>query len=175
MLRWIGRALRSRRAGVELRVAQDPRFAHVPRTIVVTSDGFADGAPLPPGSASPPLRWTGVPDGTASLAIVVEDVDVPLPRPATHAVAYAIDPATDALEEGAMRADRLTMGRNTGRQRAFAGAAPIPGHGPHRYIFTVLALDYAPHFDQIPSRARLLDAAAGHVIALGELTGTRER
>jgi Raf kinase inhibitor-like YbhB/YbcL family protein len=174
LLRPLGRALRKRRAGAHLRVAEDPRFAHVPRTIVVTSDGFADGEPLPPGLESPPLQWTEIPDGTVTLAIVVEDVDVPLPRPATHAVAYAIEPSVHGLGTGDMKPDRVTMGKNSGRMRAFAGATPIPGHGPHRYIFTVLALDYAPNFDQAPSRSRLLDAAAGHVIALGELTGTRE-
>jgi Raf kinase inhibitor-like YbhB/YbcL family protein len=174
-LRWLGRALRSRRAGADLRVAEDPRFAYVPRTIVVTSDGFADGEPLPPGMLSPQLRWSGVPEGALALAIVVEDVDVPLPRPVTHALAFAIDPARDALEEGEMTADRLTMGRGVAGRTSFVGASPIPGHGPHRYIFTVLALDYVPHFDQTPNRNRFLDAAAGHVIALGELTGTRER
>jgi phosphatidylethanolamine-binding protein (PEBP) family uncharacterized protein len=45
----------------------------------------------------------------------------------------------------------------------------------HRYVFTVLAVDYVPRFDQPPTRGRLLDAIAGHVLALGEITGTRER
>jgi hypothetical protein len=66
-MRWLGRALRSRRAGADLRVAEDPRFAYVPRTIVVTSDGFADGESLPPGMLSPQLRWSGVPDGAHAM------------------------------------------------------------------------------------------------------------
>jgi Raf kinase inhibitor-like YbhB/YbcL family protein len=174
MIRMVGRALRARRAGADKRVAEDPRFAEVPRTIVLESDAFADGAPLPPGKASPQLRWRGVPDGTVTLVLIVEDVDVPIPRPATHAVAYAIPPALDVLDEGALTPERMTMGKNIGGRRRFAPATPLPGHGAHRYVFTLLAVDFAPHFDQPPSRGRILDAIAGHVIALGELTGTRE-
>jgi hypothetical protein len=174
MIRALGRVLRRWRAGADTRVAEDPRFAEVPRTLIVRA-AFAHGEPLPEGSASPALEWTGVPDGTATLAIVVEDIDVPIPRAATHAVAYAIDPQTTSLEAGALAPDRMTLGFNIGGRRAFAPAAPLPGHGPHRYVFTVLAIDYVPRFDQPPTRGRLLDAVAGHVVALGEITGTRER
>lgn len=172
---FIGRALRGRRAGAQWRVAEDPRFSAVARTIVVRSSGFVDDGPLPDGPLSPPLEWSGVPDGTAELAIIVEDVDVPLPRPVTHAVAYAIDPQTRSLGAGELAPDRITLGKGAFGTQRFVAPSPIPGHGPHRYVFTVLALDYVPRFDQPPTRGRLLDAAAGHVIALGEITGTRER
>src|ERR1700676_2684939 len=95
--RFIGRKMRSWRAGDEFRVAEDIRFAQVPRTIDLRSPAFVYGEPIPPASASPPLVWSGVPPETQMLALIVEDVDAPLLRPLTHAVAYAIDPATTSL------------------------------------------------------------------------------
>jgi Raf kinase inhibitor-like YbhB/YbcL family protein len=173
-MRALGRALRGWRAGPDARVAEDPRFAQVPRSLVQRC-AFADGEPLPDGPASPALAWTGVPEGTAALAIVVEDLDVPFPRPFVHAVAYAIDPRTASVGAGELAPDRMTLGYNGIGRRSYLAATPLPGHGPHRYVFTVLAIDYVPRFDQPPTRGRLLDAAAGHVVALGEIVGTRER
>ena len=160
LLRPLGRRLRGVRAGESFRCAEDPRFAHVPRTIALRGVAFEDGGPLPPGADSPALAWDQVPAGTAFLALVVEDVDVPLPRPLVHGVAYGLDLQKPGLEAGAIA--------------GFRAPAPIPGHGVHRYVFTLLAADYVPRFDQPPTRGRLLDAVAGHVIALGELTGTKE-
>jgi Raf kinase inhibitor-like YbhB/YbcL family protein len=174
MMRAIGRALRSRRAGERWRVAEDPRFSSVPRTLALGSPAFADGGSLPDGPASPPLSWSGVPERTAMLAIVVEDVDVPLPRPVAHAIAYAIDPQTRGLEGGGLAPEHLSFGAGAFGTRRYVAPSPLPGHGPHRYVFTVLAIDYIPRFDQPPTRGRLLDAIAGHVLALGEITGTRE-
>lgn len=171
----LGRMLRPVRAGADYRVAEDPRFVQVPRTIVLRSSAFADGAPLPTGPESPPLAWSGVPPETRMLALLVEDVDVPFPRPLVHAVAYGIDPATTTLETGALESTRTTLGLNGMGRRAYIPPSPIPGHGVHRYVFTLLAVDFVPRFDQTPTKGRLLDAIAGHVAALGELTGTRER
>ena len=160
LLRAFGRRLRHVRAGEGYRVAEDPRFSAVPRTIALRGEAFGDGEPLPPGAHSPALVWSNVPEGAKYLALVVEDVDVPLPRPLAHGVAYGLDLATPRLEAGAIA--------------SFRAPTPIPGHGVHRYVFTLLAADYVPRFDQAPTRGRLLDAIAGHVVALGELTGTRE-
>jgi Raf kinase inhibitor-like YbhB/YbcL family protein len=175
LLRAFGRKLRKVRAGEDFRVGEDVRFARAPRTIALRSDAFADGGPLPPGGDSPPLAWSEVPPLTQMLVLVVEDVDAPLLRPLTHAIAYGIDPATTGLEAGALDATRTTLGLNGMGRRAYIPPAPIPGHGRHRYVFTLLAVDFVPRFDQTPTRGRLLDAIAGHVIALAELTGTMER
>jgi hypothetical protein len=175
-MRFFGRGLRKWRAGPELRVAEDIRFSAVPRGIVLRSPAFAFGERLPL-DGSPPLEWSGVPAEAKTLVMVVEDVDVPFPRPLTHAVVYAISPARTSFEANALdgaHAD-VTMGYNGGGRLYYIKPAPIPGHGPHRYIFTLLAVDYVPRFDQPPTRGRLLDAVAGHVRALGELMGTAER
>ncbi len=102
---------------------------------------------------------------------------MPFPRPLTHAVVYEIAPSTTSLEANALdgKHEHVTMGYNGGGGLYYISPAPIPGHGPHRYIFTLLAVDFVPRFDQPPTRGRLLDAVAGHVRALGELMGTAER
>ncbi|HEY4439252.1 MAG TPA: YbhB/YbcL family Raf kinase inhibitor-like protein [Candidatus Elarobacter sp.] len=175
MIRALGRLMRRRRAGPEHSVREDDRFVMVTTTLDLRSDAFADGGELP-ADASPPLSWTGVPEGTQTLVLIVEDVDVPLPRPFTHAVVYAIDPARTAFAPGELAAagDDYALGFNGYRRAAYLGPHPLPGHGPHRYVFTMLAVSFRPHFDQPPSRGRVLDAIAGHVLALGELTAIRE-
>ena len=154
---------------------EDIRFSLVPRTIELRSPAFANGETLPARAASPPLQWSGVPPQAKRLVLLVEDIDVPLLRPLTHAVAYAIDPATTSLDEGALGGERETMGFNGAGRRRYIAPAPLPGHGPHRYVFTLLAVDFVPRFDQPPTRGRVLDAIAGHVVALGELIGIAER
>ncbi len=175
MMRALGRLLRGWRAGHDTRVAEDHRFAFAPRTLDLRSPAFADGAEIGAERASPPLAWGEIPPETKTLALVVEDIDAPLPRPFVHAVAYAIDPATRSLAAGTLDDTLLPLGLNGARRTTYLPPRPLPGHGPHRYVFTLLAVDFVPHFDQPPSRGRLLDAIAGHVLALGELTGTRER
>jgi Raf kinase inhibitor-like YbhB/YbcL family protein len=175
LLRAFGRRLRGVRAGEDNRVGEDIRFAQAPRTIVLLSDAFANGGALPSGNASPPLAWSGVPPETQMLVLVVEDVDAPLLRPLTLACAYGIDPATTSLEAGALGPAHMTMGINGAGKCSYLPPSPIPGHGVHRYVFTLLAVDFVPRFDQTPTRGRLLDAIAGHVIAVGELVGTMER
>jgi Raf kinase inhibitor-like YbhB/YbcL family protein len=174
VFRFIGRRLRGVRADPELRVAADPRFAHAYRTMTLTAD-FENNTTLPPGNDSPALYWRDVPEDARTLVLIVEDLDAPLPRPLTHAVAYEIAPDSTGLAAGALESTRTTMGFNAMHRRAFIAPTPLPGHGPHRYVFTLLAVDYVPRFDQPPTRERLLDAVAGHVLALAELTGYRER
>jgi Raf kinase inhibitor-like YbhB/YbcL family protein len=167
--------MRRWRAGPEFRCCEDPRFAFVPRTIELRSAAFTSGGPLPNTDESPPLEWSNVPAGTQSLVLVMEDVDVPFPRPLVHALAHDIAPETTALEAGALAGTHVTMGYNGAGQRGYVAPAPIPGHGPHRYYFTVFAINFEPRFDQPPTKGRLLNAIAGHVLAAGEIYGTAER
>jgi phosphatidylethanolamine-binding protein (PEBP) family uncharacterized protein len=69
----------------------------------------------------------------------------------------------------------VRMGYNGAGRCDYVAPSPLPGHGPHRYYFTLLAVTYVPRFDQTPTKGRLLDAIAGHVAALGELFGIAER
>jgi Raf kinase inhibitor-like YbhB/YbcL family protein len=175
VIRALGRRLRGWRAGAEHRTAEDDRFFDVPRTIELRSDAFVSDEPMPPSRHSPPLSWSSVPPEARCMVLVVEDVDVPLLRPFVHAIAYEIEPATTSFVAGALVEAQTALGYNGLGRRAYAAPTPLPGHGPHRYVFTLLAIDFIPRFDQPPTKHRLLDAVSGHVLALGELTGIAER
>jgi hypothetical protein len=154
-----------------------------PESITVTSSAFTDGGPMPKSSAgkgvgdntSPPLRWDGLPADTRQVVLIIDDVDVPLPRPLLHTIAV-IEPPLDGVTAGSlqpgtagMRFIRADLGH-----RGYAGPRPIPGHGPHHYRFHVFAID-EPIADSVTSTKALLAAMSGHVLARGVLTGTYER
>jgi Raf kinase inhibitor-like YbhB/YbcL family protein len=94
---------------------------------------------------SPPLLWRNLPEGTASLALIVEDPDAPTPRPLVHAIVVDIDPALGGLPEGAIRpdgagADGKDVGRNSQFGEGWLPPDPPTGHGNHDYVFQLLAL-----------------------------------
>lgn len=123
--------------------------------------------------ASPALQWTGIPSGALALVLLLDDIDVPLPAPLTHCVAVlAADRA--GLAEGDFTATTVRVVPTMLGRRGYCGPRPIPGHGPHRYRFHLLALDRAVPDGATNPRA-VLDAADGHVLARGTLTGTFER
>jgi Raf kinase inhibitor-like YbhB/YbcL family protein len=101
-----------------------------------------DGADL-----APTLGWKGVPDGTAELAVVLEDPDAP-GGTFTHWLAYGIDPAETGLpgefEEGWTGYAPLDVreGENDSGNVGYGGPCP-PGGEEHRYVFRLLALDAA--------------------------------
>lgn len=182
MIELLGKSLRGLRADARRSPLAHNDFAAA-ETIWVTSAAFADGAALPQASAgkgvgddqSPPLRWAGVPATARALVLIIDDVDVPLPRPLLHTVAV-IEPSLPGLDAGALhpatagvRFVRADLGN-----RSYAGPRPIPGHGPHRYRFHLLAVD-RPIPDSVNTAKALLAAVRGHVLARGTLTGTYER
>jgi Raf kinase inhibitor-like YbhB/YbcL family protein len=154
-----------------------------PAEITVTSAAFRDGAALPKASGgrgvgentSPQLSWTGVPQGTRQLVLIIDDVDVPLPRPIVHTIGV-LDPTVTQVDTGALQPG--TAGtrfiRSDLGHRGYAGPRPIPGHGTHRYRFHVFALDQ-PLAESVTKSKELLKQMAGHVLARGVLTGTYER
>lgn len=178
----IGRLLRGVRAGEHRSRLASAGFA-APYDIMVTSTAFSDGGSMPVSSAgkgvgdntSPQLHWTGVPPATRQLVLIIDDVDVPLPRPLLHTVAV-IEPSVQDVETGALQSGTPGMRFIPGDlgHRGYAGPRPIPGHGPHHYRFHVLALD-EPIPGHVTKAKALLKQMAGHVIARGVLTGTYER
>jgi phosphatidylethanolamine-binding protein (PEBP) family uncharacterized protein len=178
----VGRVLR----GVRADAGRSPLAAKnfdADRTIVVTSPAFTEGSAIPRRHAgrgvgdnvSPELRWQGAPSGTAALLLLLDDVDVPLRRPLFHNVAV-LAPDSEGIAEGefvvgtrGVRNVPTLLGND-----GYSGPRPIPGHGPHRYRFHVLALDRGIP-DEATSIKAVLAAASGHVLARGTLTGTYER
>jgi Raf kinase inhibitor-like YbhB/YbcL family protein len=178
----LGKLFRRVRAGEHRSPLSGSGF-DAPESISVTSPAFSDGGAMPQSSAgkgvgdntSPPLRWDGLPAETRQVVLIIDDVDVPLPRPLLHSVAV-IEPTVDSVAAGllqpgtaGMRFIRADLGH-----RGYAGPRPIPGHGPHHYRFHVFAVD-GPIPDSISTVKALLAAMAGHVLARGVLTGTYER
>jgi hypothetical protein len=143
----------------------------------LTSSAFANGEAIPSRytcegeNLSPPLRWSGTPDGTRSLALVVDDPDAPVGT-FTHWLAWGIDPEAGGLAEGQ---PAPAEGRNDFRVIGYGGPCPPPGHGPHRYFFKLYALDSDLALPAGASRAELERALEGHVLARAELVGIYER
>jgi Raf kinase inhibitor-like YbhB/YbcL family protein len=119
---------------------------------------------------SPPLRWANVPEA-ASLALVVDDPDAPR-GVFTHWVAWALDPGAGGLGEGEAAPSE---GRNDFGTIGYRGPCPPPGHGRHRYVFRLYALDGDLDLGAGAGKAELERAIAGHVVTTAELVGTYER
>lgn len=121
-------------------------------TFTLTSTDFQDGGVLPDaqvhakGNTSPQLAWSGAPEGTKSYAITCYDPDAPTGSGFWHWTVANLPADVTELEAGAGSPGghlphSAIQGRTDYGQAGFGSAAPPPGHGPHRYIFTVFAVD----------------------------------
>lgn len=168
------------RAGEHRSPLTGPEYAGAD-TIDVTSPAFTDGGPIPQKHAgkgigdnvSPPLQRSGVPEQTKQLALIIDDVDVPGPKPLMHTIAL-IDADSRGLGEGELKPGAADVRLVKAFGDTYVGPAPIPGHGPHHYRFLVFALDERVP-DDVTDHKAFLAAIAGHVLARGKLTGTYER
>jgi Raf kinase inhibitor-like YbhB/YbcL family protein len=129
---------------------------------------------------SPELRWSGLPEGTRSLVLVVSDPDAPDPaNPRTtwvHWVLYDIPPDAGGLDEGVAAAGLppgTRQGRNDWKRTGYGG--PCPPIGRHRYFFELHALDTALGDLGQATKSDVLRAAQGHILASAELVGTYEK
>jgi len=152
-------------------------------SIQLTSSAFAEGKPIPAkytcdgGDVSPPLKWSAVPDGTKSLALISDDPDAPVGT-WVHWVVYNIPPDTTELAEGVPKSEVLTNGATQGmtdfKRIGYGGPCP-PRGGPHRYFFKLYALDTALNLKPGAAKQELLRAMEGHILAEGRLMGTYQR
>lgn len=154
----------------------------------VESPDFADGGPMPRAyscdansqrQVSPPLNVTGFPANAVSLALILQDPDVPVPeaptRTLTHWLVWNITTANgtvrflqDAVPPGAVQ------GANDFGQ-GYLGPCPPPGSSAHHYNFTAYALDARIELPAGSDRAALEAAMQGHVLATARLIGTYVR
>jgi Raf kinase inhibitor-like YbhB/YbcL family protein len=125
---------------------------------------------------SPPLAWSGAPEGTKSFAIVVDDPDAPDPRAPrmtwVHWVVFDIPPEVSSVAEGSLPAD-AREGLNDWRATGWRG--PSPPVGRHRYFHKLYALDTMLADLRRPDKATLERAMRGHVLAEASLMGTYEK
>jgi Raf kinase inhibitor-like YbhB/YbcL family protein len=143
----------------------------------LTSSAFGPNGPIPrkytcdSEDVSPPLTWSGVPAGTKTLALVVDDPDA---NGFVHWVAYGIPADSKGLPEGGSTGSNApAQGRNGFGKSGYGG--PCPPSGTHRYAFKLYALDSSIQFVQAPTAADLRGAIEGHALATATLTGTYER
>ena len=148
-------------------------------SITITSSAFEQGERIPRRhtgegeDVSPPLEWNGVPQRTRELALICDDPDAPRPRPWVHWVLYKLSPGTRGLGEGENGSGVEGM-TDFGRP-GYGGPMPPKGHGVHRYYFKLYALDAELDLAAGATKANLVSAMEGHVLAQGELMGTYER
>ncbi|WP_395650723.1 YbhB/YbcL family Raf kinase inhibitor-like protein [Brevundimonas sp.] len=116
-------------------------------TFTLTSNDITDGGVLPDaqvqalGNTSPHLAWSGAPEGTKSYAITCYDPDAPTGSGFWHWTVANITADVSEIPTGGPVPSGAVEGRTDYGPAGFGGAAPPPGHGPHRYIFTVFAVD----------------------------------
>lgn len=145
----------------------------------LTSSSFLAGETIPKRhtcdgkDASPPLAWSGLPSGTESLVVIVDDPDAPVGT-WVHWVVFNIQASSAGLEEAVPDSPVLegvgVHGNNGWRRLGYGG--PCPPSGPaHRYFFRLYALDSILDLEPGTSRKNVETAMQGHILAQGELVG----
>jgi Raf kinase inhibitor-like YbhB/YbcL family protein len=150
----------------------------------LTSTAFADHGSIPRrhtcegDDISPALTIDGVPAGTHSLALIVDDPDAPDPAAPkmtwVHWVLYDLPPETKSLPEGVSGAAlHARDGLNDWKRTGYGG--PCPPIGRHRYFFKLFALDARLGDLLRPTSTQLQRAFAGHLLAEAHLIGLYEK
>jgi hypothetical protein len=160
-----------------------------PMAIQLTSTAFANGSAIPRKytgegeDVSPPLAWSGLPDGTRELALICDDPDAPRKDPWVHWVIYKIPADSKGLPEGVEATAKpqqpagSVQGKNSwpnGENVGYRGPMPPPGK-PHRYFFKLYALDQGLDAKPELTKEELLAKISGHVLGQGQLLGTYQR
>jgi Raf kinase inhibitor-like YbhB/YbcL family protein len=147
------------------------------------SSAFAHSTEIPQqytcegANISPPLEWSGVPAGTQSLVLIVDDPDAPDPAAATmtwvHWVLVNLPKQTTGLPEGITNLPNGTVvGVNDWKRADYGG--PCPPIGRHRYAHKLYALDTVLELER-PTKDQVEEAMQGHILAQAALVGTYEK
>ena len=151
--------------------------------LTLTSSAFADGQPIPAQytcdgeDKSPPLAWDGIPPGTQSFVLIVDDPDAPDPQAPrmtwVHWVLYNLPASCTHLAES-VQASNVPPGTQEGvndwKRTGYGG--PCPPVGRHRYFHKLYALDVELRDLGAATKSALEQAMAGHVLGEAQLVGT---
>ncbi|MBV1906441.1 MAG: YbhB/YbcL family Raf kinase inhibitor-like protein [Pseudomonadales bacterium] len=151
--------------------------------MMLTSSAFEQGGSIPAKytgegeNISPPLTWTGAPDGTKSFAVICHDPDAPLVSVLGtygfgHWGLYNIPSDVDSLAEGTTL---FTSGASDFGQPGYGGPMPPNGHGIHQYYFWVLALGTVTTLEAGLSIMELLTRIEPDLLGMNRLVGTYKR
>jgi len=158
----------------------------LPPMIHMTIADFADGGHIPakytcassPTSPSPAITWTGAPANTASYVLILHDPDPVLGGSAVndvlHWAIFDIPGDAKGLPEGVKNGEQADGSKhimNLGRNPGYMGPCAPPGHGDHHYTFELYALSAKLGLPAETSRADLMAAMNGKVIAKGVYIG----
>jgi Raf kinase inhibitor-like YbhB/YbcL family protein len=148
----------------------------------IYSSAFEDGGMIPSkytcdgADISPPLAWSGLPEGTKSIAIINDDPDAPMGT-WVHWVIYNIPPTAKGLAEDIKRVEKLPdgtlQGKNSWGRIGYGG--PCPPGGTHRYFFKIFALDKMLNLKPGATKEELLTAMKGHILAQAQFYGKYSR
>jgi len=150
--------------------------------ITVTSTAFEAGDMIPSKytcdgeNVSPPLAWSPVPEGTQSFALISDDPDAPVGT-WVHWVLFNIPAGVKGLPENVPPQEILQDGSRHGRNdfRKIGYGGPCPPSGTHRYNFKLYALDTKLALEPGATKAEVLKAVEGHILAEGQLMGRYKR
>ena len=155
-------------------------------SLILTSSAFVHGGEIPERhgcegeNLSPDLAWSGVPPACRSLVLLIDDPDAPDPRAPRmvwdHWLLYNLPPDCQGLPAGVREAELpagTRQGLNSWGRTSYGG--PCPPSGTHRYFFKVYALDTLLALKEGATKAELLKAMEGHVLAQGQLMGKYKR
>lgn len=147
--------------------------------ISISAEAFKDGGNIPAvytcdgRNISPALTWSGIPAGTKSIALIVDDPDASRGT-FVHWVLFNIPPDARGLPEAVPENQTLKDGSRQGNtsygEAGYGGPCPPPGK-PHRYYFKVYALDTKLDLPAGATKADVEKAMDGHILAKGELIG----
>lgn len=149
------------------------------RAITLRSPAFSDHAPIPGrygrdgDDVSPPLEWTGVPEGTVELALLCEDPDAVVGT-FVHWVLSGIDPSAGGIGEGE-RLPGCVEGRNDYGGQGYGGPQPPAGAEAHRYFFRIYATSAPLGLQPGASADDLRRALEGKELARGTVVGIYQR
>jgi len=150
--------------------------------ISITSMAFEEGGMIPRkytcdgADVSPPLAWTGVSEGAKTIALISDDPDAPVGT-WVHWVLFNLPAAEKGLPEAVPPDKELKNGAKQGRNdfRRIGYGGPCPPGGTHRYFFKLYALDIVLNLPVGATKAELLKAMEGHILAQGQLMGKYRR
>lgn len=152
-------------------------------TLALTSPAFQEGCPIPRRHTgfgedlSPALRLSGLCGEAVTMALVLDDLDVPLCRPYCHWLLWNLPPAAE-IPEGVphgplvLSLDNAVQGIGYGRHCYRGPRPPAFLRNVHRYVFQVYVLDCRLELPPTTGRRALMGAMSGHILQEASLLGT---
>jgi Raf kinase inhibitor-like YbhB/YbcL family protein len=151
--------------------------------LTLTSSAFKANTTIPKeftgdgADDSPPLAWEGIPQGTKTFALIMDDPDAP-PGTWIHWILFNIPGETQSLSRSIEKRERLENGAvhgivwgvNEFSRVGYYGPLPPPGK-PHRYFFKLYALDQILNIPAKSTKAQVEKAMAGHILGEASLVG----